>query len=337
MSKKSQRFSPQKKLKECISNRQKPNSTTKGFYMGYIMTGFGFRTIQMSQFALTGPEASSSQPSLLLEQQPEFDITDAFAFDDMEVEEESTSDSGFTLPSLLRNTKFEFRIPKADLSPPIHRRIIELRTGIPFNLSHRKKQKTKVKEVREKKTRNQTRLSPLSQPISINLDPSNEEDSQDSMPLFVLNLEAFTCLNNPYSKPQKWTTHPDQGLRSKNPVNHSKPNRSLKSSCSNLTTEAPLFNFGDLPQRKLKGVKRKHKLDSNQNTSGSKKRPRQSCDKIYPDDLNPNNVFQTFQSSSNPISTIFTYDDHHSSHSIDFNSQNPIQSTSRCMMIEDRP
>lgn len=277
----------------------------------------------MSQFASTGPEASSSEPSLLLEQ-PGFEMSDVFEFEDLEMEEETPPENGFTIPLGLQETRFEITIPQLyQFSQPLHRRIIELRTGTSSKPSQNRKQKIKVKEVRWKKDRNSTRLSPLSQPFSIHRDTLSEGDGQVSVPLFVPNLEAFTCLNNPHSKPQSWTTHSVQG---------SKPNSNShltlnSSSSSSITLGVSSPNFGDHSQRtSCQSSKRRNEGESNGKRS-HKRRRRSSQTFNYQNILNG---FQT--SATNSISALFTFRPNDSLQSIDLNSEDSGQSTS-CSMI----
>lgn len=98
--------------------------------------------------------------------QPGVDLSEAFEIEDFKEEVETICNSSFTLPFTLEGMIFGFMIPTCINPRPLHRRIIELRTGMSSNRSPRRKQKTKLKDIKHKKDTSKTRLSPLSQAFS---------------------------------------------------------------------------------------------------------------------------------------------------------------------------
>ncbi|KAH9814601.1 hypothetical protein DFH28DRAFT_1221610 [Melampsora americana] len=228
--------------------------------------------------------SARESPMPFLSEQSEIDISDGFEFEDIEVEEGVPSNSGFTIPSSLKQTEFKLMISEPSLSAPLHRRIIELRRGIESNSSQRKKQKTKLKMIKHKQDRNRTRLSPLSQTFSSNQDSLISCDEVvPSVPLFVPNLRAFTSLNNPHSKSQTFTKHSIHDPKSKSLVGSQPTSSSIdlsSTSYSNVEishqknsshSKSHIFNVESLSQlNSKKSSKRKNRMDSNDQTSNKR-------------------------------------------------------------------
>ncbi|EGG02402.1 uncharacterized protein MELLADRAFT_66400 [Melampsora larici-populina 98AG31] len=123
--------------------------------------------LQMSHSATSSEDFPSQSQSW--SQQLEVDLSEAFEIEDTEVEEEiACYNSGFMIPSSLnlKGLISGLKISQFIRSRPLHRRIIELRTGISLNPPPRKKQKIELKEINHNENGRQTRLSPLSQTYS---------------------------------------------------------------------------------------------------------------------------------------------------------------------------
>ncbi|EGG02401.1 uncharacterized protein MELLADRAFT_91434 [Melampsora larici-populina 98AG31] len=124
----------------------------------------------MSHSTFAGMDAVPSQ-SQSLSQQPEVNLSEAFEIEEIEDEVEIICNPAYTIPSSFKGLRFGLQIIGYLKSRPLHRRILELRSGVSLNPSFIKKQK-RIEFIKRKLSRNRSKVvtSTSTQTQSLNHD-----------------------------------------------------------------------------------------------------------------------------------------------------------------------